>query len=133
MKIAAVSNDQATVSAHFGRARFYVVFTVEDGEIVSREVRSKAGHHEFAHGNHHHDHGHDHGAFADQKHSRMVASILDCAVVLVGGMGDAARAALREAGVTPRHTDERDIEEAVRQYLEMGAGREPECNSRSLA
>jgi predicted Fe-Mo cluster-binding NifX family protein len=136
MKIAAVSNDQSTISPHFGRARFYVVFTVENGEIVSREVRDKAGHHQFATGEHHHHHDHqdhDHGGSADQKHSRMVASILDCGAVLVGGMGEGARAALREAGITPCHTNERDLEKAVRRFLEQGSGREPECGSRSPA
>jgi predicted Fe-Mo cluster-binding NifX family protein len=44
MKIAAVSDDGTTISAHFGRAPFYVVVTVEDGRIVARETRDKMGH-----------------------------------------------------------------------------------------
>ena len=43
MKIAAVSEDGVTISQHFGRAPFYVVVTVEDGKIVSREKRDKMG------------------------------------------------------------------------------------------
>ncbi len=48
MKIAAVSGDGITISEHFGRAPFYVVVTVEDGKIVSRERRDKMGHAQFA-------------------------------------------------------------------------------------
>ena len=38
MKIAVVTDDQQTVSRHFGRAPYYLVFTVENGAIVSREL-----------------------------------------------------------------------------------------------
>ena len=48
MKIAAISDDGATISQHFGRAALYVVVTVEDGKIVSTETRSKLGHHSFS-------------------------------------------------------------------------------------
>ena len=36
MKIAAVTDDGKTISAHFGRARYYVVVTVEDGKVTER-------------------------------------------------------------------------------------------------
>ena len=36
MKIAAVTEDNITISQHFGRAPFYVVVTVENGKIVAR-------------------------------------------------------------------------------------------------
>ena len=47
MRIAVVSDDEATVSRHFGRAPYYVVVAIEDGRIVSRETRPKAGHQTF--------------------------------------------------------------------------------------
>ena len=48
MKIAVISDDEVNISQHFGRAPFYVVLTVEEGKIVGRETRPKAGHHTFA-------------------------------------------------------------------------------------
>jgi predicted Fe-Mo cluster-binding NifX family protein len=45
VKIAAITDDEQTISLHFGRARYYRVYTVEEDEIVNRETRSKAGHH----------------------------------------------------------------------------------------
>ena len=45
MKIAIVTEDGETISQHFGRAPYYMVYTVENGQITSREKRNKAGHH----------------------------------------------------------------------------------------
>ncbi|GAI71759.1 unnamed protein product, partial [marine sediment metagenome] len=47
MKIAAITEDGATISQHFGRAPLYVVATVENGEIINKETRDKTGHHTF--------------------------------------------------------------------------------------
>ena len=41
MKIAAISEDGTTISQHFGRAPYYLVITVEDGKVVSKEKRDK--------------------------------------------------------------------------------------------
>jgi hypothetical protein len=59
MKVACITDDGKTISAHFGRARHYAVLTVEDGRIVARELRDKLGHGQFAPQE---EHGHDHGA-----------------------------------------------------------------------
>ena len=52
MKIAAITDDGITISQHFGRAPLYVVVTLEEGKIVSKETRPKAGHHTFAESHH---------------------------------------------------------------------------------
>ena len=48
MKIAAVSDEGVTISQHFGRAPFYVVVTVEAGQVFASEKRYKVGHVHFA-------------------------------------------------------------------------------------
>lgn len=130
MKIAAISDDGKTISAHFGRARHYLVYTVEDGEIVDRELRDKAGHHEFAghehHGGHEHDHdhhgrddprGHGFGRGAGRRHAQMISAIEDCDLLLARGMGQGAYLALQEANITPITTELKMIEDAVQAYL----------------
>ena len=84
MKIAVVTDDQATISRHFGRAQYYLVFTVEDGQVVQQELRSKLGHDQFQHEEHQehehdhdHEHGHGYGQHSQDKHSRMMANIGD--------------------------------------------------------
>ena len=48
-KIATVTDDGKTISPHFGRATKYAVLTIEDDRIIARELRDKAGHHDFQH------------------------------------------------------------------------------------
>lgn len=123
MKIAAVSEDGVTISQHFGRAPFYVVVTVEDGQIVAREKRDKLGHAQFAgephaeeaHGADPRGHGFD--PAAQDRHSRMAAAIADCAVLLARGMGAGAYASMQQAGIRPVVTDLPTIDAAVQAYL----------------
>jgi predicted Fe-Mo cluster-binding NifX family protein len=132
MKIAAVSNNGTTISAHFGKARSFVIMTVEDGQIVGEEMRQKD---ECSHG--HHDQGHSHDtntvqtvsvgsaatpATADP-HAQALAAIADCDVVLSRGMGRGMYANLQRAGIRTVLTDMSDVHEAVAAFL---AGTLPE-------
>ena len=126
MKIAAITDDGITISLHFGRARYYKVFTVEDGKITGAELREKMGHHQFAAEPHDHEHEHGHddprghgfGAGAASRHNRMIEAIIDCEALLVRGMGRGAYVSLEEANIKPIVTDIEDIEQAVQSYLD---------------
>jgi predicted Fe-Mo cluster-binding NifX family protein len=123
MKIAAVSEDGATISQHFGRAPFYVVVTVEDGKIVSHETRDKMGHAQFAGESHEETRwadprGHGFESFAQPRHARMAAAISDCQVLLARGMGAGAYQSMKQAGILPVVTDIANIDEAVQAYIE---------------
>lgn len=122
MKIAAVSDDGATISEHFGRAPLYVVVTVEDGRVVGRETREKLGHAQFSReggdGAREADpRGHGFDPAARDRHARMAAAIGDCEVLLARGMGAGAYDGLRSAGIRPLVTDVADINAAVEAYL----------------
>jgi predicted Fe-Mo cluster-binding NifX family protein len=120
MKIAAITEDGTTISQHFGRAPYYVVVTVENGKIVNKEKRNKAGHHTFA--AHHPDlapgerHGYDAGS--QVRHASMAETIADCQVLLAGGMGWGAYESMKSRGIETVVTDVENIDEAVRLYLE---------------
>ena len=121
MKIAAVSEDGTTLSQHFGRAPYYVVVMVQDGKVVSKEKRDKAGHHTFA--GHHEENlapGEQHGfdAGAQVRHATMVSNITDCQVLIAGGMGWGAYGNLKSRGIEPVVTDVENIDEAAKLYLE---------------
>ena len=98
MKIAVVTDDGSTLARHFGRARYYQVYTVTDGAVEQEELRDRAGtlHHGHHHGHddHHHHHGH-----SDHSHAGMVEQIEDVDVLIVGGMGSGARQAMDAAGI----------------------------------
>lgn len=121
MKIAAITDDGKTVSQHFGRARYFLVVTVEDGKIVGQELRDKAGHHTFAPQEgvgHNHAAPHGFDPASQGRHGQMLAVIADCQVVLAGGMGQGMLQNLAQAGIRPILTEVRSIEEAVHAFLE---------------
>lgn len=120
MKIAVVTDDEKTISAHFGRAQYYVVFTVENGRVTGQETRSKANHSQFTGEGHQHgepgdSHGMDPGS--RRRHGMMIDTILDCEVLLARGMGQGAHLNLNERGIKPILTDIKEIREAVDAYL----------------
>jgi len=118
MKIAAVTEDGVTISQHFGRAPYYVVLTVEDGQVVGREQREKMAHGRGADG-HVHVEGQAHGfdSASQDTHGRMAAPIADCQVLLARGMGMGAYQSLVRAGIEPVITDLPTIDEAAAAYL----------------
>jgi len=121
MKIAAVSEDGITISQHFGRAPLYVVVTAEDGQVVNKETRPKAGHHTFA-GQEHAEtapgerHGYDIGS--QSKHASMAETIADCQVLIAGGMGWGAYESLKNRNIDTLVTDVLNIDVAVRLHLD---------------
>ena len=119
VKIAAVTDDGVTISPHFGRAAHYAVLTVEDGEIVRREMRDKLGHVHFVHQEEQHEPGQPHGfgPQAQDRHTRMMQAIQDCQVLLARGMGWGARKSLEAAGIEAILTDIAEIEAAATAYL----------------
>jgi predicted Fe-Mo cluster-binding NifX family protein len=119
MKIAAITDDGKTISQHFGRAPYYLVVTVENGQIVSREMRDKLGHAHFANDPHEEDkpgQPHGFGPAAQNRHVQMAQAIADCQVLLCGGMGRGAYESMRTRGIKPVVTDITLIDEAVQAY-----------------
>ena len=118
MKIAAVTEDGVTISQHFGRAPYYVVLTVEDGQVVGREQREKVADGRGADG-HVHVEGQAHGfdAASQDTHGRMAAPIADCQVLLARGMGMGVFQSLTQAGIQPVITDIAAVDEAVAAYV----------------
>jgi predicted Fe-Mo cluster-binding NifX family protein len=133
MKIAVVTDDGQTISAHFGRAVHYAVLTVEGEAIVARELRDKDSHRDFQQegldGRHeHHDdaRGHGFGRHSAEKHQRMFAAITDCEIVLARGMGQGAYNGLQQMGVRPILTDIREVDAAVEAVLDGSIEDHPE-------
>ncbi len=96
MKIA-VTYDNGNVFQHFGKTEFFKVYDVEDNKVVSSEVISSNGT----------GHGALAGLLADQS-----VDVLIC-----GGIGGGAQAALAEAGVTLCAGAQGNTDEAVEAYL----------------
>ncbi len=120
MKIAVITEDGTTISQHFGRAPFYMVFTIEEGKFTNSEQRNKLGHNQFAGEIHEEHHGESHGldSASHNKHSQMADAISDCQVLICGGMGMGAYESMRQLNIQPIVTEINDIKEAVLDYLD---------------
>jgi len=120
MKIAIITDDEKNISQHFGRAIYYAVLTIENGQIVQREIREKLSHKHVA------DESHEHSSEPDQRHGfdpasqslhgQMSQAITDCEALICGGMGAGAYESIRERGIRPIITDIEDIDTAALDY-----------------
>ena len=120
MKIAAITDDGVTISQHFGRAQYYLVATVENGEIIDRQMRNKIGHSQFTAEPHQEEPGQLHGFSpgSHDKHIRMAQTISDCEALLCRGMGAGAYQSMQQQGIKPVVTDISLIDEAVLSYAD---------------
>ncbi len=121
MKIAAITEDGNLIHQHFGRAPYYLVVTVEDGQVVERELRPKLGHSHFANEPHQHEEngaGHGFDPVAQDRHAQMAAPIDDCEALLCRGMGRGAYQSMQQRGIRPVVTDIASIDEAVQAYVD---------------
>jgi predicted Fe-Mo cluster-binding NifX family protein len=121
MKIAAITDDGNTISQHFGRAPYYLVATVENGQIVKRELRNKLGHNQFANQPQPEEQpGQPHGMdpASHNKHLQMAEAITDCEALLCRGMGMGAYESMKARGIRPVVTDIVAIDEAVMAYIQ---------------
>jgi predicted Fe-Mo cluster-binding NifX family protein len=121
MKIAAITEDERTISQHFGRAPYYLVLTVENDQIVDRQRRDKLGHANFANDPHAEaapgqPHGFD--PASQDRHVQMAKAIDDCDVLLCGGMGAGAYESMRARGIRPVVTDILSIDEAAQAFID---------------
>lgn len=96
MKIA-VTYDNGNIFQHFGRTESFKVYEVEDGNVISSEVIGS--------------NGIGHGALA----GLLAEQGID--VLICGGIGGGAQAALDEAGVELCSGAEGDADQAVEAYL----------------
>lgn len=96
MKIA-VTYDNGNIFQHFGKTEFFKVYAVEDNKVISSEVIGS--------------NGVGHGALA----GLLAGQSVD--VLICGGIGGGAQAALEEAGVELCAGAQGDADQAVEAYL----------------
>jgi predicted Fe-Mo cluster-binding NifX family protein len=65
-------------------------------------------------------HGEKHGfdANAQASHAGMMANIMDCQVLIAGGMGWGAQVSLKQNGIESLITDVENIDEAIQLYIQ---------------
>jgi len=119
MKIAIVTDDERTISRHFGRAEKYIIFSVEQGRLTGSEVLAKPSHCVSGQGKHQHgENGKGFGHQSRLKHQQAFGMIADCDFIVTRGMGRGAYVDLQQLGVQPIMTDIANIEPAVQALVD---------------
>jgi predicted Fe-Mo cluster-binding NifX family protein len=110
MKIAIASDDERTISSHFGQTRGFVVFEVEGKGVKNREYRPNTftGHARGLEGA-----GHE-----IDRHGPILSALSDCKIVIAHGMGRRIYDDLKNAGIEVFVTDETDVQRAIDSYLQ---------------
>ncbi|MFP3975226.1 MAG: NifB/NifX family molybdenum-iron cluster-binding protein [Dehalococcoidia bacterium] len=103
MKIAAACDDDLNISRHFEQAPYYSVVIVENGMIVGRETRGKMR---------------ASASNDDEKYRQNgLGPILDCQVLLAGGIEREDYETVQRCGIEPVVTDVGNTYEAVILYM----------------
>ena len=122
MKIAIASNDETTIADHFGRARGFLVYDMDNGTVGNRQFRINnfTGH---ARGLQGADHSID-------RHGPILEALKDCDVVISRGMGQRIYNDLRDVGIQALIVDENSAETALQLFLANKLSDNPEkgCN-----
>jgi len=111
MKIAIASDDEKTISSHFGKTKGFCIFEVEGKEIKSQQYlpNTFTDHARGLEGTRHKAHEHD--------HTPILVALKDCKAVIAHGMGKHMRNDLMSIGIEVYVTKETDVEKALNLYL----------------
>lgn len=123
MKIAFVSDDHQTISAHYGKAKFFEIYVLQIGKVIAHETVAKSNPQVIRMGYTEHQpntdvHNHD--------HTSMMAPILDCEVLITRGIGKSAHNSLIENDIQPIVTDIQTIQDALAAFLSGTITNHPE-------
>ncbi len=112
MKIAVASDDERTISHHFGRAMGFVVFDIDTTEVKGRSYRQNKGKHS--------------GECGSCDHGTMIGNISDCQYVICYGMGRRIYDDLVQARITPIVTEEEEVDRALERFISGALKDRPE-------
>ncbi|MCU0798476.1 MAG: NifB/NifX family molybdenum-iron cluster-binding protein [Candidatus Thermoplasmatota archaeon] len=112
MKIAVASDDERTISHHFGRAMGFVVFDIDTTEVKGRSYRQNKGKHS--------------GECGSCDHATMIDNIKDCKYVICYGMGRRIYDDLMQARITPIVTEEELVDRALERFVSGALKNRPE-------
>ncbi len=125
MKIAIPSNDNISVSQHFGRSKGFTVCEIEDNKVVDRKHIANTFTHHAQGGHHEHDHHHEHGNSA-HSHEGIFKAIGDCDLVIAGGMGRRLYNDFAERNIQVYVTRETNVTKALEIFLQGNLDNNPD-------
>ena len=112
MRIVVASNDKMRVARRFGRSRYFVLFTIEQGCVVNREIIENPWE------------AHSRDGDDDERARRLPAALGD--IVVAGAMGQRAYDWIAEGGMIPILTDIEEVDEVPVAYARGSLADHPE-------
>ncbi len=106
MKIAITSQNKRTVSGHAGKTTRFIVFEVENNEILTKNLLEI----EVTNVLHEHFHGNPAPGY--------VHPVLEMDVVITGSMGPGFSIKMQANGIEAVMTDEKEIDVVIAKYLD---------------
>lgn len=103
MNIAIASDDKANISHHFGRARGFVVFTLDKGKVIGEKYVENIGK--------------SNGECGSCNHQAMIDNIKGCDYVISYGMGQRIYDDLTANKINAIITDEKTVKEALNKFI----------------
>jgi predicted Fe-Mo cluster-binding NifX family protein len=103
MKIAIASDDQETISHHFGKTKGFVVVEIRNKEVISKTYRESTAGSGCGSGGCNHD--------------AMISTIKDCDFVISYGMGMGIYKGLMQRDITAIVTDEERVDQAITEFI----------------
>jgi len=121
MKVGVVTDDGKTISPHFGRAQYYLVYDIQNGTVVNKETRPKSSHHHretMQLGSPGESGTNDsHASSEGSLHDNMLSNVRDCEALISGGMGFGMYAAIKQSGIKSYVTNAVIADDAVQAYI----------------
>jgi predicted Fe-Mo cluster-binding NifX family protein len=111
MKIAVATDDFTNITGHIGRCNGFLIYLIEDENIMSTEQRENTfTNHKKAHDNHQ-QHSHGHG------HYDLIEGLSDCSHLICTSAGWRLKNDFSETGKELIFTDESNAETAVNKFI----------------
>lgn len=113
MKIAVASDNQINVSGHLGRVNGFLIYEVSDNKVIGRNyiLNSFTNHKIGEKHEHHHGPGHAHS------HQSLINALSGVETLIFQSGGWRVIEDLKNNGIKPFLTDEREADKAVEKYL----------------
>ena len=108
MKISFPTDDRKTIAKRTGRAKEFLIYEIEDRQIINVDYK------ENTHKHHDHGQGHDHHSHT---HEEIMDLLSDVDLLVVGRVGKFMKKGLIDNKINYHLTKNFEIEEALKKYL----------------
>jgi len=113
MKIVIPTDDQITLAPRSGRAKWFMIFDIQDRKIIETIINSNEHDH-----SHHHEHGHAHDhAHGEHSHADMIQLLKGCELMITQKVGPHFGKELKAAQIKIIITKENSISEVLKEYI----------------